>query len=303
MIITKIQGGLGNQLFQYATGRALSLKYNAELKFDLAFFENPEYIKVFRLDKFKICYDIANSKDCRFLKNKAKIPTIFKILKKLNIKIHPFYKKSHLIEDDVLSLLKKRNVKKKDYYFECWHNNENYFKTYRKTIIQDLNADFLLSKENLLLQQELINNNSISVHIRRGDYLTNPYFKVIPKEYYLKAMKYFINQVQDPIFYFFSDDIAWVKKEFSNFSNVKFIESNSFSDTVWSSARDIEDLMLLRSCKHQIIANSSFSWWGAWLNENPNKIVIAPKYWYNNIKAQHRIDFGNLIPSDWIKLY
>ena len=108
--------------------------------------------------------------------------------------------------------------------------------------------------------------------------------------------------IKDPVFYFFSNDIIWTQNEFSNIPNAKFIVNNSVADTSYSTEGDIADLMLMRTCKHHIIANSTFSWWGAWLNENPSKRVFFPAIWYNNIKEQKHFDSQSFMPSEWIKI-
>lgn len=302
MITIKIQGGLGNQLFQYAVVRALSIRFETELKLDLSFFENPEYQIVYRLNKFNLPFTIATATDYNHLKNLCNIPVLFRFLKRLGIKIFPYYKKSHLLENEVLMLYKFKNPPNIDYYLEGWFGDPNYFKEIRETIIKEFNADHMLKPENVILQHEISSNNSVAVHIRRKDYLTNTYFRSLPKEYYIKSMEQLLNEINSPVFYFFSDDIEWAKEQFSAIQNVRFVESNSISESVWSTTGDIEDLMLMRSCKHQIIANSSFSWWGAWLNENPSKKVFFPAHWYNDAKAQNQFEINDFIPSDWIKV-
>ena len=302
MIILKIKGGLGNQLFQYATGRALSIHLDTELKLDLSFYENPQYSKVYRLDKFNVKFAIARNSEFTNLKNLNEVPGIYKVLKKLKLNIYPYFKKSHVIEHDVLKLLNFKIKPNCDYYIEGWLGNEKYFKSHREIILHDLKADKLLNIENLELQKEIKLVDSVAVHVRRGDYLSNTYFANIPNEYYHVAIKNASSEIKNPVFYFFSDDIAWAKEHFSKQQNIKFIENNSVADTFWSTTGDIADLMLMRTCKHQIIANSTFSWWGAWLNQNPWKKVFCPATWYTNKKAQKRFETKNIIPSEWIKI-
>lgn len=303
MIVTKIQGGLGNQLFQYATGRALSIKYNTELKLDLSFFDNPEFRKVYRLNKFNLSYKAAKESDYLHLKNKKNNSLIIRILKRLGNKKNIFYhKKSHVLENDIIELFKTENKLHRDYYLDGWFANPDYFKGNREIILKEYNADHLLSPENKDLKKDIIRNNSVAVHIRRKDYLTNTYFKTLPKDYYERAMRQIKEEVKNPIFYFFSDDTLWVKEQFSSFQNIIIIENNSITDTIWSTVGDIADLMLMRLCKHQIIANSTFSWWGAWLNENPAKQVYYPALWYNNVKAQKQFEKNSFIPIEWIKV-
>jgi len=303
MIIIKLQGGFCNHLFQYATGRALSLLYDTELRLDLSLFENPETRKVYRLDKFNLPFTIADKSDYIHLINPSKIPRIIRGAKRLGLKSPMHYKKSHVFENDVLKLFHSENSANRDYYIEGWLGNEIYFKSIKEIIIKEFNADYLLDNENLLLQKEIENSNSIAVHIRRGDYSANSYFMVLPEEYYLSAMKQAAEEIDNPTFYFFSDDIASVKNIYSDIQNIRFVERNSTPDSKWSTSGDVEDLMLMRSCKHQIIANSTFSWWGAWLNENTSKKVYYPAIWYKDAKAQKQFDTNNsFIPSTWTKI-
>lgn len=302
MIIVKIMGGLGNQLFQYSTGRALSIMYNTELKVDLSFFKNPKYSIAYRLDKFNLPFTPADEFDFFHLKNKTIIPKLYRGLNRFGYKSSKYYNKTHIKENEVLALYKAQNKVENNYYIEGWLQSENYFKDYRTKIINDLNADHLLYNKNVIIQENIQNTNSVSVHIRRGDYITNGFFKTLTIDYYKNAISIIDANVQNPTFYFFSDDIAWVKKEFSNIPKSIFIDNNSIVESGYTTIGDIEDLMLMRKCKHHIIANSTFSWWGAWLNENPTKIVIAPLKWFNDNKTQKKIETNGFFPNTWLKI-
>jgi hypothetical protein len=302
MIIIKIQGGLGNQLFQYATGRALCIRYKTSMKLDLSFFENPDYNIVYRLDKFNLPFSLAEASEYNQLKKLDNIPLIIRVFKLIGLKFYPYYKKSHLIENEIENLIKSHNSGNSDYYLEGWFGNPQYFKNIREIILKEFNADQLLSPENMILQQEILSKNSVAVHVRRKDYLTNTYFKTLPKVYYIKSIKMASEEIKNPTFYFFSDDVLWVKEQFSGIPNVNFVESNSTSDSIWSTNGDIADLMLMRSCKHQIIANSTFSWWGAWLNKNQSKKVYLPATWYNDKRVQNLFERNYMIPPEWIKV-
>jgi Glycosyl transferase family 11. len=302
MIIVKIKGGLGNQLFQYATGRALSMKYNTELKVDLSFFENPKYNNVFRLNRFNLPLTIVKTDEYKHLLNKESRTIFSRIIKRLGLRIQPYFKDTHVIETEVLKLLNGYKNKSSNYYVEGWLADENYFNDYRKIVLKDFNADNILNNDNLSLMEEIRRTNSVAVHIRRGDYLTNNYFNNLPVLYYQKAIDLLSKKICNPLFYFFSNDIDWVKEEFSSLTNAIFVDKNSEIESVYTTIGDIEDLMLMRSCHHQIIANSTFSWWGAWLNENPDKIVIAPQKWFADFKAQNNYEKGNFIPQNWVKI-
>ena len=188
MIIIKIQAGLGNQLFQYATARALTILYKTELKLDLSFYDNPKDRKAYRLDKFNLPITVAKKSEYYYLKKRKRYSFISKLLKKTGIEVYPNFNQTHIVEDDIKNLFTSKNNLQEDYYLEGWFSNESYFKDYREIIIKDLSADRFLIGENLLLQQEIINTNSVAVHIRRGDYLTNPFFICLPKQYYQRSM-------------------------------------------------------------------------------------------------------------------
>lgn len=302
MIIVKIIGGLGNQLFQYATGRAISIEQKADLKLDISFFNNDKYRKVYKLGEFNLPFQIAVDQEIQRLKNSESTPIIKKILNKIGIRIYPYAKRSHLKEKDILKLYNSNKDKNLDYYIEGWLADEVYFKKQRKIILEDLKIEHLLDDESKLVLNEIKITNAVAVHIRRGDYLTNSYFSNLDKEYYQAAMNHILREVETPVFFFFSDDIQWVKENYSSINNSRFVEHNSTAATEWNTIGEISDLILMSSCKHQIIANSTFSWWGAWLNQNPEKIVIAPAKWYNNEKAQRSYETGTFLPIDWIKI-
>ena len=139
----------------------------------------------------------------------------------------------------------------------------------------------------------ILKTTSISLHIRRGDYLTPENAEthcLCSPSYYQNAIQYIVQRVENPHFFIFSDDITWV------FDNFKMPYPYTIVN-VNDSYTGYYDLELMRNCKHNIIANSTFSWWGAWLNENPNKIVIAPQRWFMN--QEEEID---IIPSSWVRL-
>jgi len=110
------------------------------------------------------------------------------------------------------------------------------------------------------------------------------------------------SKLNNPIFFFFSDDLLFVRRAFSDMPNAKFVDINNTKTSIYNTARDVEDLYLMSKCHHQIIANSTYSWWGAWLNKNTEKIVIAPKQWFNDMQAQKKYENGTLISKYWIKL-
>jgi hypothetical protein len=287
MLVVLLKGGLGNQLFQYSIGRALSLEYNIELKLDLSFLIDRTNLDItyrnFELSNFNINASIATKKELIKYK-KYTFKSFFKFYSILNFTENNFTYKINYIE------------KKTHIYLDGFWQSEKYFKKYRNSLLNELvpiRKPNDLNKEYINL---ILNSNSISVHIRRGDYISNnnanTFHGLCSIDYYLNAISYIINHIKNPVFYFFSDDINWVKNNFDNSSFQKYFISHNFENT------SFEDLRLMTYCKHNIIANSTFSWWGAWLNTNPNKIVIAPSKWFVDLTMISE----DLIPESWIKI-
>jgi len=259
MNIVKLQGGLGNQLFQWAFYKHLKHKYKVDCYLDVGLYNNQVGItkREFSLNKFpNINYEI-NSKIDNF--NYSNI-------------FDNFYHTEHNLSPNI------------NYYFEGYWQTEKYFKEIENEIKYDLSpGEEIKKKLNKIIP---INNNSISLHIRRGDYLNNTNFHPVQSmDYYKKALE--IIGHYDNILVF-SDDIEWCKNNIK-FENVNFIEGIS----------DIENIFLMSMCKDNIIANSSFSWWGAWLNNNKDKKIIAPKNWFG---PQLGLNTSDIVPETWIKI-
>lgn len=290
-------GGLGNQLFQYATAKRLALKHNVKLKLDPNF--EKDKLRDYKLQYFNIDEEVATNDEIQDLTisfkkyNKLK----HKIQRKLQL-LKPYYKKKiykyKLWVNDLGILKASKNI-----YLDGYWGNELFFKEIRTELLDILEIkDDFINDDFLKLKDEIKNANSISVHIRRGDYAKNPktlnFFGLMPVEYYQKAINYFNERINKPVFYVFSNDIEYVKQNFNFNTKVVYIKNVYL--------QDYHELKLMSFCKHNIIANSTFSWWAAWLNENSEKTVIAPKKWYNDKKAQDYYEKYSFVPENWIKL-
>lgn len=286
MIITRLKGGLGNQMFQYATGLVVATRYKEEMKLDVAGYDNPLHVnsdtpRKYRMHAFNLSCGVATTEEAMKARNPLGI--ISKLLRAFNQRV-----------------LKQSYIDYEPYFFKKYHRYvEGYFQSEKNFMeVEDkIRKEFTLKKEyeSLFFLEEKSNidiTKSVSVHIRRGDYAndkeTNNYFGTCSLEYYKKAIDLIKLKIENPIFYFFSDDIEWVKKEFGEDPYFKFISNPKLED--------YEELLLMSLCAHNIIANSSFSWWGAWLNKNPSKIVIAPKKWVNVEPNPH----PNIFPEGWV---
>ena len=279
MIITKITGGLGNQMFQYAVARAISIKNNDIMKLDITAYETYTLHNGYRLNIFNIKENIATEKE--IIKFIGKRNILNKVLNKFNFNKNIFKEKERTIFDKEVFL-------KKDIYLDGYWQTEKYFINIRKELLKD----FTIKEKNTTIVNNYLNkisiSNSVSIHVRRGDYFKHPEIGILDISYYIDAVKYINKKIKNPIFYIFSNDIEWCKLNFDFIDNKVFI-----CDT----KTEIDDMTLMKNCKHNIVANSSFSWWSAWLNEYKMKIVVAPKKWMvinpNNYKWS---------PSNWVEL-
>lgn len=279
MIIVKLQGGLGNQMFQYAAARSLSKSRKVYLDFSFLLQNNITTdsftARDFELGIFKkLKGRVASKYFIRLIKSKRKV---FKI-------ISPNYKE--VKDENILNFL---NTNSSNLYLDGYFQNPGYFQNLRSILLHEFTFPKLSgqSKEIELKIEET--KNPVAIHIRRGDY-TKPeiqnYHEILSIDYYKQSIEIIKSKVENPVFYIFSDDPDWCE------DNLAFITGKQI---ITGTTQAWEDMFLISKCKHQIIANSSFSWWGAWLNNNLEKIVIAPKKWFNNIEI-------NIIPKEWISL-
>lgn len=282
MIVTKISDGLGNQFFQYALGRSLSHKHNKTLKLDISAFTTNYTLRDYQLKKYNIV-----KKEFTFFE-KMYFVYFYRIVKKLIIKLNLKNKifKNIYWEKKEMSFDEKVFKTESQYFFGYWQDLR-YFKDIRDLIVKELTLKEKLNEVNLKTLRLIHETHSVSLHIRRGDYLRIKHQQVCDLEYYKKAISIIQNKVEKPVFFIFSDDIQWVKENLEIDFETHYIDFNQDNPRF--------DIELMKNCKHNIIANSTFSWWGAWLNEYNDKIVISPKYWSKNFPTPE-----GLQEKDWI---
>lgn len=290
MIVTKITHGLGNQLFQYAIARHLSIRSDTALYVDLAYyrqFYESDTPREFKLHHFDVDYNILNTSPLLYVSKATKLFP--------NRSFGPFFK-----------LVKEEGFAYNPQPFETralmvtldgFWQSERYFSgiggLLRKelTVKKDLGPVYTAYRDQIAATPV-----SVSVHIRRGDYVHNTSFSqtfgFVGMEYYERAIVRIRERFPNSRFFVFTDDHPWVAEHFRIGDDAVFVQ-NEGADS------DLADLMLMRTCRHHIIANSSFSWWGAWLNERPDKYVIAPAQWFRN---KPELDTKDLIPASWVKL-
>jgi len=288
MIVVKINGGLGNQLFQYAAGRALAERHKTELVLDLGWFYNRPGGNTpwkYELHRYPIQARettpfeqfLCRSYQGRIIRRIPFLPRKWRHFREKHFQYEPSYAR---LPDQV--------------YLDGYWQSSRYFKNIKNIIRKEFQPIALPGKTNEDLMDSMAQSSSVALHIRRGDYLSNPtainYHGVCSLDYYRTAIDFMIDKLQNPNFYIFSDDLEWAKENLNIRHPVYYVDNNSGENA-------FQDLRLISNCKNQIIANSSFSWWGAWLNPNPSKIVIAPQKWFLVDK-----DTSTLYPDGWIKL-
>ena len=279
-------------MFQYAAGRAVAFRCQQPYRLDLTGFENYVLHQGFEIDRiFSAPVTLATYQDVRAGLGWRSGKLTLKVLRRVNSAL--FNGPSLVIEPHFNYWPGLSNIGPSCYLMGYWQS-EKYFKDCEELVRGDFKFKLPLDGINLELSMRMRGGQSISLHVRRGDYLTHTatskIFNVCSVDYYRSAVEYIADRIPFPHFFVFSDDLQWAKANLSIPYPVSFIEGNHGS-------RSYIDMQLMGLCGHQIIANSSFSWWGAWLNRNPKKIVIAPRLWFNN-----GMNDSDLIPSDWLRI-
>ncbi len=290
MIITRIIGGLGNQMFQYAVARSLAYKMKTDFKMDISLFDDYP-LHNYSLTVFNILENYVTKKDLRR----------FRVFNNRSIsKLKPFLlrslKYSFYPEKEQFSFDSEITKTIGHLYLTGYWQNPKYFEDIEEIIRKDFTIKTKPEGKNLEFLSKIQNCNSIAIHIRRGDYISDSetYKKhgdICSLAYYSKGIQMMKDKVEEPNFFVFSDEPEWAKKHLKIDCPCFFISHNNPS-------KGFEDLRLMRNCKHFIIANSSFSWWGAWLSNNPQKIVISPQKWLKDDSFLVK----DLIPEDWIRI-
>lgn len=296
MIIVRTSGGLGNQMFQYALGRCLSIKNNTEIKIDNSMqmytYNNKSSIlnivfRKYELNYFNIQAQIANQSEIPFYLRTFKLGKIAIFIDAIRRRtlFHKGREKDFSFDRKILDL-------KSDVYLDGDWQSYKYFEDIREVIRKDFKFNNQFNESILTLEKEIEQRQSVCVHVRRGDYVGNTFHDVVTKEYYTKGLDIINKKMHIDRVYVFSDDIQWCEK------NLMFNFSTTFVSNKYAGESNTGHFELMKSCKHFVIANSSFSWWAAWLSNDINKIVIAPKKWF----ADESIDTKDLIPEQWTQI-
>ncbi len=277
MVIIKFSGALGNQLFEYALYKKIAMK--TAVKADLSDFDKGLEQRKFYLEELGIKLDYATKEDLR--KYSFDVPVLNGLKRRLGLIRIYNEKESYVFDEGVLDI--------NDGYLHGYWQCPKYFDDIKEDIIRDIRFPEL-SENQIEIKNKMEISNSVSIHVRMGDYLKfkDKYGNICSLDYYKKAIDIIKSKVPDAVFYGFSDDIN-MASELLQSEDICWIRSNS-EDNAYN------DMNLMRSCKHNIIANSSFSWWGAYLGSNKDKIVVAPSRWTNTS------DRCDIWCDGWIKI-
>jgi hypothetical protein len=275
LIITKITGGLGNQMFEYAAGLSLAKKNNDGLKLDISAYKKYR-LHAYGLSVFQISAGLAEKSECDairyrhhgfFDKAYRKITGIEKIRTADYIQ-----EKSFEFDPSILSLTG-------DKYLEGYWQSWKYFSAIEPLVRAEFTQKQPMDAANSEMRKNIADCESVSLHVRRGDYVSDPktraFHGVDLSGYYAAAIERVFSKTKKPHFFIFSDEPGWVRENFKNAFEFTVVDINP-------PKKGYEDMRLMSACSHNITANSSFSWWGAWLNSNPEKIVTAPARWFND---------------------
>ena len=297
MIIVKIFQGIGNQLCQYAYGRARGLDLGVEFKIDNSYYINYSevtqfgftYKRDYGLDHFNILNNVASEEEIRKVKT---VDGSNRIAYYINKKLHeraPYYRKRWVKEKETVfdpNLLRIKD----NTYIEGYFVSELYFRKHRNVILKEFTLKNPVNEKNAEVIKRMQNTDSVCISIRRTNFLANPIMNVCREQYYTDGLKAMADMLgKNMRVFIFSDDNEWVLNNYKIPYEHEFVTHN-FPDFY-------EDLRLMTYCRNHVIPNSTFSWWAAWLTQNEDKKIIAPKIWLNSDE-----DYSTVIPESWIKL-
>jgi hypothetical protein len=286
MIVSRLIGGLGNQMFQFAAGRALAMRLGVPFRIDRRAFSTYQ-THAFGMDCFNV--ELADATP-RQLPNWHAEGRVQRLLRNfLPAPIFVYGERSFTFEPKVLALPDGT-------YLDGYWQTEKYFSDFADVIRADFTVRHVPSDANRWWLEEISRTHSVSLHIRRGDFVTNPSAATVHGtcglDYYERAVTY-LREVTgiDPVLYVFSDDLDWVAANLRLPYVLHLVREND-------AATNYEDLRLMKTCRHHIVANSSFSWWGAWLDGRTDSITVAPERWF----AAGTPDASDLVPQRWVRL-
>jgi hypothetical protein len=299
MVIIKIKGGLGNQMLQYACYLALKQRYpQMKIAADVSFYNISPVHNGLELERvFPVDLNVFIGR--KKTGNKIISKYWYGVLSKINVALFKsgflsklkYVGETNEFNPELFSLSKTKH-----YYLDGYWGSEKYFGNVFNILHEQLKFKKVLDEANELIANQIANTNSVGVHIRRGDYLNaaNGFLDLSATEYYDNAVAAINQRIPSPFFYIFSDDAQWCRE------NIGWIKHHEHYFIQGNKGRDsYKDMQLMSLCKHNITANSTFSWWAAWLNKNEDKVVIAPKHLFVNEQKNAKV-VSIYYPEKWI---
>lgn len=298
MIISHLYGGLGNQMFQYAVARAQSLEKGVEMALDISAFSKEKIHQGFELERAFGCpFCIAKNEEIYAGFGSKAVFHLQRLTSRLPIGLTDKMRTGmQFIREPYFEYWAGIKSIPNDSYLRGYWQSERYFGCYASQIRTDFTFKPATDPDNLMMAERIRSSSCpISIHIRRGDMANNPksnaYHGNCSPMYYKHALSFLRQQGLDPQLFIFSDDLEWAKDQLSfEGYQTTFVQHNRGTGSY-------QDMALMSLCHHHVIANSSFSWWSAWLNPLQTKLVIAPKQWF-----MQEINTVDLIPTSWIRL-
>ena len=292
MIIARLNSGLGNQLFQYAAAKALAERHRTGLKLDLSWFQAHSYRK-YQLHHFNISATPATREELLRYNRNSRWLLQKDLWRAAGMKNRYLYYKEQRFDFDPEVLRCGP-----DTLIDGYWQSERYFKDIAPVIMREFAGVTPLSEKSCEIKTRIMHTESVSVHIRRGDYLISGTGEKrihgpLENSYYDEAIACIEEKTRQPHLFIFSDDITWAKEHLHFRLPASYVGHND-------ECTGFEDLILMSLCRQNIIANSTFSWWGAWLNRNPAIIVVSPAMWFHDVEMNSRT--GDLIPRQWIRM-
>ncbi len=292
MVISQIIGGLGNQMFQFAAGRALSLDRGQRLCLDVSGFRDYTLHQGFELHRVFDCrVPTATDAEVRAVMGWQFSPSVRRIVERPGWGL---LRRPEFVVEPSFSYWSGLNKAPLDCYLVGYWQSSKYFEKYASVIREDFSFQERKLMDSSVIATQIGQTNAVSIHVRRGDYLCDPSTSAkhgtCSIDYYETAIRHIADRVERPSFFIFSDDIDWARKNLKVDAPCQYVDHNR-------GASSFVDMYLMSLCQHNIIANSSFSWWAAWLNSNVDKMVLTPKKWF-----LQDIDTSDLIPQAWVSV-
>jgi hypothetical protein len=297
-VVITLVGGLGNQLFQYAFGRAISIRNKQPLIFDLAWFDQvkDEKDEITTVREYALApFELPVKTQCIGLPKPKTNGVVARIIRRC-IRVLPRCHAGHRIYSergfgfDADALVQNGAI-----WYDGYWQSYKYFAEIEATLIKDLSQRDKLSKRSQEMLSKIAGCDAICLHIRRGDYVSNKnaanMHGLCDVDYYSRGLEFVLHGLENPHCFIFSDEPAWALSNLNLPISKTVVDINDINSAH-------EDLWLMSACSHFVIANSSLSWWGAWLSTAHNKVVVAPRKWF----VDSGINTSDLIPSEWVRL-